>query len=284
MTDTGWFKTLIIGLISGWLVVFVAVPNLMVLGASFCSRDDIRLVNPIFTLDNYLRFFSPVYFSVFARSFMLALTTTFFCLLAGYPFAYSVARGGWANKNLLLLLVIIPFWTSSLVRTYALMILLKANGLINTALLDLGLIDAPLQMMYTDAAVLVGLVYSLLPFMILPVYASIEKLDGRLLEAARDLGAGPVTVFWRITLPLTLPGIIAGIMLTFLPALGMFYIADILGGARSLLVGNLIRNQFLTSRDWPLGSATSMVLTLIMAAMLVIYYRSAKTLSKEADL
>jgi len=139
-------------------------------------------------------------------------------------------------------------------------------------------------MMYTDAAVVVGLTYSLLPFMILPVYASLEKLDGRLLEAARDLGAGPVTVFWRITVPLTLPGMVAGIMLTFLPALGMFYIADILGGARSLLVGNLIRNQFLTSRDWPLGSATSMALTLIMAAMLLVYSRSAKALSREADL
>jgi len=283
MTE-GWFKKLAIALVSAWLVIFVAVPNLMVLGASFFTRDETQLLGAGLTLDNYLRFFSPVYFTVFARSFVLSLITTALCLAAGYPFAYSVARGGWANKNLLLLLVIIPFWTSSLVRTYALIILLKANGLINAALLYLGLIDAPLQMMYTDAAVILGLTYSLLPFMILPVYASIEKLDGRLLEAARDLGAGPATTFRRITLPLTLPGIIAGVMLTFLPALGMFYIADILGGARSLLVGNLIRNQFLTARDWPLGSATSMALTLIMAAMVLIYYRSAKALGREPDL
>jgi spermidine/putrescine transport system permease protein len=284
MSNHNYFKIMGIGMVAGWLVVFAAVPNLMVLAASLLTRDETRLISPFFTVENYRRFFNPVYFSVFAQSFKLALTTTALCLLFGYPFAYLVARGGWLNKNLLLLLVIIPFWTSSLVRTYALMILLKANGLVNTALIQLGLIDGPLQLMYTDAAMLLGLTYSLLPFMILPVYASIEKLDGRLLEAARDLGAGPATTFWRITLPLTLPGIIAGVMLTFLPALGMFYIADVLGGARTLLVGNLIRNQFLTARDWPLGSATSIVLNLVMAAMLFIYYRSVKTMSREVDL
>jgi spermidine/putrescine transport system permease protein len=175
-----------------------------------------------------------------------------------------------------LLLVIVPFWTSSLIRTYAMIVILKTKGILNNALLGAGLIDRPLAILYTDTAVLIGLAYSLLPFMVLPLYSSIEKLDTRIIEAAGDLGANRAVTFAKIIVPLTMPGIVAGSMLVFLPALGMFYIPDMLGGARTLLVGNLIRNQFLSARDWPFGSVVSVVLTVVMALMLLVYYRSVR--------
>jgi spermidine/putrescine transport system permease protein len=172
--------------------------------------------------------------------------------------------------------MIIPFWTSSLIRTYALIILFKANGLLNTFLLSTGLISEPLSILYTETAVFIGLVYTLLPFMILPLYASLLKLDRRLMEAARDLGATSRHVFFHIVLPLTLPGIIAGSTMVFLPALGLFYIPDLLGGARSMLIGNFIKNQFLTTSNWPLGSAASVVLTLLMFLLLVCFFISTR--------
>jgi spermidine/putrescine transport system permease protein len=197
-------------------------------------------------------------------------------LLLGYPFAYLLSRSPVRWRPLLLLLVIVPFWTSSLVRIYAMMIVLKTQGLLNQALLALGLIAEPLDLLYTEPAVILGMLYTLLPFMILPLYAALEKLDDRLIEAARDLGAGKMTIFLRIVVPLTLPGIIAGSLLTFLPGLGMFYVADLLGGAKTLLVGNLIRDQFLSARDWPFGAAASVLLTLLMGLLLWAYYLSAR--------
>ena len=178
--------------------------------------------------------------------------------------------------------MIIPFWTSSLVRTYATVIILRTNGVLNEWLLGLGLLDEPLELLYTPTAVLLGLVYALLPFMVLPLYAALEKLDPRLFEAARDLGAGRLRIFTEIVLPLTLPGIIAGSMLVFLPALGMFYIPDMLGGAKNLLVGNLIQDQFLSARNWPLGSAASVLLTLLMGLLLWVYYLSARRAGRGA--
>jgi spermidine/putrescine transport system permease protein len=275
------FKHASVGVIASWLFLFVLIPTLMVLAASLLSRGEAELVRFPLTPENYLRIIDPLYLDVFLNSFYLAALSTLLCLLIGYPFAYLLARTAVRHRRFLLVLVIIPFWTSSLVRTYAIIIILKTKGILNSLLLWAGVIDAPLALLYTDAAVFIGLVYSLLPFMVLPLYASIEKLDIRLVEAARDLGATRTATFIRIIIPLTMPGIIAGSMLVFLPALGIFYIPDLLGGAKTLLVGNIIKNQFLSARDWPFGSAVSAVLTIVMALMLLVYYKSVQMTRKQ---
>ncbi|MBL0594101.1 spermidine/putrescine ABC transporter permease PotB [Aeromonas veronii] len=278
------FRNGAIALILGWLTLFVFLPNLMIIGVSFLTRDESELIAPLFTLSNYGRLLDPLYFEVLLHSLWLALLATSICLLVGYPFAWLLAHLPARIRPLLLFLVVVPFWTNSLIRTYALKVLLGTRGLINGWLLDLGLIERPLQMMYTEVAVIIGLVYVLLPFMVLPLYSSIEKLDGRLLEAARDLGANGWQRLVRIILPLTLPGIIAGCLLVFLPAMGMFYVSDLLGGAKHLLIGNLIKTQFLNSRDWPFGAAISVMLTVLMALLVYCYWRAGKLLSKKGDL
>ncbi|MFZ5810650.1 MAG: spermidine/putrescine ABC transporter permease PotB [Thermodesulfobacteriota bacterium] len=280
MKDRSLFKTLAVTLTVGWLAVFVIVPNLLTFAAGFLTRGEPEFVLPIPTLENYFRLLDPAFFEIFLDSVWLALCTTLLCLLTGYPFAYILARLSPARRRLGLLLVIIPFWTNSLIRTYALIAILNVNGLLNAALRGLGLISEPVEILYTNTAVFIGFTYTLLPFMILPLYASIEKLDHRLIEAARDLGAGSFQTFFRVSLPLTLPGIIAGSMLVFLPALSMFYVPDILGGAKSLLVGNFIRNQFLVARDWPFGAAASVLLTVIMGLMLYGYWVCQKRVRK----
>lgn len=278
------FRNGAIALILGWLTLFVFLPNLMIIGVSFLTRDESELIAPLFTLSNYGRLLDPLYFEVLLHSLWLALLATSICLLLGYPFAWLLAHLPARIRPLLLFLVVVPFWTNSLIRTYALKVLLGTRGLINGWLLDLGLIERPLQMMYTEVAVIIGLVYVLLPFMVLPLYSSIEKLDGRLLEAARDLGANGWQRLVRIILPLTLPGIIAGCLLVFLPAMGMFYVSDLLGGAKHLLIGNLIKTQFLNSRDWPFGAAISVMLTVLMALLVYCYWRAGKLLSKKGEL
>jgi spermidine/putrescine transport system permease protein len=276
------FKLVAIGAIGFWLAAFALLPNLLVVIASVLERGSDEFVAFAFTLDSYRRLLDPLYLGVLLDSLWLAAATTTLCLLLGYPFAYLLTRMPARWRPMLLLLVIIPFWTSSLVRTYAMVIILQTNGWLNQILLDLGLIAEPLELLYTEPAVIAGMLYALLPFMILPLYAALEKLDRRLIEAARDLGAGRVTIFRRIILPLTLPGIVAGCMLTFLPGLGMFYVADLLGGARTLLVGNLIRDQFLSARDWPFGAAASVMLTVLMGLLLWAYYLSSRRVSRGA--
>ncbi|QSR47777.1 spermidine/putrescine ABC transporter permease PotB [Aeromonas veronii] len=278
------FRNGAIALILGWLTLFVFLPNLMIIGVSFLTRDESELIAPLFTLSNYGRLLDPLYFELLLHSLWLALLATSICLLVGYPFAWLLAHLPARIRPLLLFLVVVPFWTNSLIRTYALKVLLGTRGLINGWLLDLGLIERPLQMMYTEVAVIIGLVYVLLPFMVLPLYSSIEKLDSRLLEAARDLGANGWQRLVRIILPLTLPGIIAGCLLVFLPAMGMFYVSDLLGGAKHLLIGNLIKTQFLNSRDWPFGAAISVMLTVLMALLVYCYWRAGKLLSKKGEL
>jgi spermidine/putrescine transport system permease protein len=211
----------------------------------------------------------------------LSGVVTCICLVTAYPFAAILARTRRPLRNTLLLLVVIPFWTNSLVRTYAITAMLNSSGIVNSLLLSVGLIDAPLAMMYTPGAVVLGLTYTLLPFMILPLYAALERLDRRYLEAARDLGASPWRAFWRVVVPLTMPGIVSGCMLVFLPGIGMFYVSDVLGGARAMLLGNFIRDQFLTTRDWPLGAAASVTLTVLMGVMLLLYWRSSSRLGEE---
>jgi len=280
MTLRAPFKTAVLTLIWGWMLLFVLVPNLLVIVTSFLRRDDVHFVRLEGTFDNYLRLFAPEYAEVFAHSFYMALVTTVLCLLIGYPFAYLVSRYRAAVKPYLIFLVIVPFWTNSLVRTYAMKLLIASNGLVNQALLGLGLIDEPLRMLYTEGAVIAGLVYVLLPFMILPLYAIFEQLRNDLLEASNDLGAGRWQTFYRVVLPLTMPGIIAGSLLVLLPAVGMFYVADVLGGAKNLLIGNIVKNQFLDARDWPFGAAASLLLTVAMGVLLYAYYLSVKLIRR----
>jgi spermidine/putrescine transport system permease protein len=274
-------RKILVGLSWGWLGIFALLPLMMLFVVSFFHRGVSEFFVPGFTLENYIRLFDPIYFTVFFKSLILAVITTIFCLLLGYPFAYFMASYGKSARSYLMILVIIPFWTSSLIRTYATMLILRTNGLLNTILLKLGIISQPMEILYTEWAVYIGMVYTLLPFMILPLYSAVEKLDRQYLQAASDLGASPWQTFVKVTLPLTLPGIIAGSMLVFLPAMGLFYIPDILGGAKSLVVGSFIKNQFLAARNWPFGAAISVFLCLLMGAGIWLYFWVKSRVSPE---
>ncbi|MCS3433653.1 spermidine/putrescine ABC transporter permease PotB [Klebsiella sp. BIGb0407] len=281
MQSSRRFKNIVIGLAVGWLLVFVFLPNLMIIGTSFLTRDDANFVSMVFTLDNYTRLADPLYAQVLIHSLNMALIATLACLILGYPFAWFLAGLPARVRPLLLFLLIVPFWTNSLIRVYGLKLFLSTKGYLNEFLLWTGVIETPIKIMFTPGAVIIGLVYILLPFMVMPLYSSIEKLDKPLLEAARDLGASKAQTFLRIILPLTMPGIIAGGLLVMLPAMGMFYISDLMGGAKNLLIGNVIKSQFLTIRDWPFGAATSIMLTLVMGLMLLVYWHTSRLLNKK---
>jgi len=220
-----------------------------------------------FTLESYSRLADPLYLAILARSFRIAGLSTLFCLLLGFPLALFISRSG-DRKNLYLQLVMLPFWTSFLVRTYAWMFLLRDTGLVNTVLTQLGLIREPLPLLYNEWAVIVGLVYGYLPFMVLPVFATLDRLDPHLLEAAADLGAREWDSLWRVVVPLSMPGIVAGCVLVFIPCLGAYLTPDLLGGGKSMMAGNLVQNQFTNARDWPFGCAASLTLmAMVMAAL-----------------
>lgn len=270
------FRFFSISVVWMWLAAFALLPNLALFLVGFLDKSDTSFFIPVFTLENYGRLLDPSFVQIFWESIRLAGISTVVCLLIGYPFAYILARSSKRMRPWLLLLVIIPFWTNSLIRTYALIIILKSQGLLNKVLNLLGLVEGHYSLMYGDFAVFLGLTYTLLPFMILPLYASIEKQDTRLLDAAKDLGASTLRSFWHITLPLTLPGIVAGCILVFLPALGMFYVPEILGGAKSMLLGTYIKKQFLEAREWPLGAAASTLLTFILILMALAYKLASK--------
>jgi spermidine/putrescine transport system permease protein len=249
-----------------WALAFVVAPALIMLVYSFASRGALGGVVLDFTLENYAGVGDPIYLRIVVRSIVYAALTTAICLAAGYPVAYLIGRASERSRNLLLMAVMVPFWTSFLIRTYAWVTILKSQGLLNSLLLQAGMIVMPLEMLYTPGAVLVGLVYTFLPFMILPIYSSVEKLDGALIEAALDLGAGPVRAFSRVIVPLTSPGIAAGVLLVFVPALGIYAINDILGGGRIDMIGNIIENQFKgNARNWPFGAALGTVLLVSFA-------------------
>ncbi|GAB1489043.1 ABC transporter permease [Opitutaceae bacterium] len=259
-----------------WLAAFVVVPLVILLVYSFCQRDDLGRVVFSFTWENYERVFNPIYLKILGRSVGYAALSTVICVVVGYPVAWFIARQHETRRNRLLMLVMIPFWTSFLIRTYAWIAILKSEGLLN-ALLQYGRIIAePLDLLYTPIAVVLGLVYAYLPFMILPIYGSAEKVDQSLVEAAHDLGAGPLRTFSAVIIPLTRPGIIAGVMLVFVPAIGMFAITDLMGGAQVPLIGNVIQNQFLRARHWPFGAALGVVFTL----MFVVTYALAQWRSR----
>lgn len=283
MKNTSKFQNVVIVTIVGWLVLFVFLPNLMIIGTSFLTRDDASFVKMVFTLDNYARLLDPLYFEVLLHSLNMALIATLSCLVLGYPFAWFLAKLPEKIRPLLLFLLIVPFWTNSLIRIYGLKIFLSTKGYLNEFLLWLGVIDTPIRIMFTPSAVIIGLVYILLPFMVMPLYSSIEKLAKPLLEAARDLGASKMQTFIRIIIPLTMPGIVAGCLLVMLPAMGLFYVSDLMGGAKNLLIGNVIKVQFLNIRDWPFGAATSITLTIVMGLMLLIYWRASRLLNKKVS-
>ncbi|MCC7360143.1 MAG: ABC transporter permease [Anaerolineales bacterium] len=259
-----------------WLILFFNLPLLIVLFISFVERGragGIRLP-PVFTLGNYVDFFDPLYLGIFLHSLQIGVTVTAICVLVGYPLAYFIAARPPRWRDALLLLVMIPFWTNFLVRTYALKQVLGADGLVNSALLGVGLIGQPLDLLYNETAVIIGLVYGYLPFAILPMYASVEKFNYSLLEAAADLGANPARAFWRVMMPLTLPGVVAAIVLTLVPVVGAFITPDIMGGGKVEMIGTLINRQFGVARDWPFGSAISLVLMALVLAGVILYFQS----------
>ena len=260
-----------------WLGLFFLVPLLLILAYSFGTSEVYGGVKLGFNPGNYLRVFEPLYLEIIGRTFFIAALNTLLCLALGYPLAYFVVFKSRRWRNALILLVMVPFWTSLLIRAYAWVVILQSNGIANRTLQFLGITDEPLTLIFTPEAVLMGMVYSYLPFMILPLYAALEKFDTRLKEAAQDLGASRWHTFWRVTLPLSMPGVIAGSILVFIPSAGEFVIPELLGGSRTVMTGNLIQNQFLQARDWAFGSALSVLLAVLLLGAIMFYIRRVGT-------
>ncbi len=263
------------------LTVFFLLPFLIIVGFSLMQRGTYGGVTPHFTLENYRNIANPLYLDILWRSCKLAAATTGFTLLLGYPVAYAITRFSGRARLTALMLIVLPSWMNLLIKNYAWIVILRRQGLVNTLLLTLGWIDQPRELLFNQGAVLVGLVHSHLPFMVLPIYAVLERLDERLLEAARDLGATRWQSFFRITVPQSVPGILVGSILVFVPAMGAFLTPDLLGGANSVMVSNLIQNQVLTVRDWPFGSALAVVLMFLVLATLLLYTRYAAKIGGE---
>lgn len=255
-------------------LLFFAVPLAIIIVLSLLTRGDYGGAEEPWSTESYQRLLDPLYAAILWRSVWMAAAATVLCLLLGFPLALYISRAR-RHRGLLLQLVILPFWTSFLVRTYAWLFLLRDTGLINTALLRIGVIHQPLPLLYNNGAVLLGLVYGYLPFMVLPIYASLERLDPSLAEAAADLGASPVAIVTRVTAPLAAPGILAGSILVFIPSLGAYLTPDLMGGGRTVMIGNLVQNQFTTARDWPFGSAVALTLMALTALMLFLFLRRA---------
>ena len=259
-----------------WLIVFFLLPFALVLAIAFGTNapDSAPPVALGFSLENFkLLFTDDLYVAAWLSSLRIAATATLVCLLLGYPMAYAIARAAPGRRPLLLMLVILPFWTSFLIRVYAWMGLLAENGILNQVLRWSGLASDPGTILGTEWAVQLGIVYAYLPFMVLPLYASLEKLDTSLLEAAADLGARPLAAFLTVTLPLSLPGIVAGCLLVFIPAVGEFVIPDLLGGTDTLMIGKVLWDEFFTNADWPLASAVAICLLVLLVGPIVLFQR-----------
>ena len=271
-----------------WLLLFFLVPFAIVMKISFSSAviamppyepllhwASDKVVEIKLNLGNYMFLVQDdLYWKAYLNSIKVAAISTFFCLLLGYPIAYSIARSNPSTRNILMLLVVLPFWTSFLLRVYAWIGILKNNGLLNNTLMSLGLIDEPLVIMQTDLAVYIGIVYSYLPFMILPLYSNLEKMDVTLLEAAADLGCRPWQAFYKITLPLSMPGIVAGCLLVFIPAVGEFVIPSLLGDPGMLMIGRVLWTEFFNNRDWPVSAAVAIALLLFLVIPIMYYQRA----------
>jgi spermidine/putrescine transport system permease protein len=266
--------SILLGPTAFYLLLFFIAPLAIVFVYSFLKRGVYGQLVWEFNLDNYVRVIDPLYLRILWRTVLIALVNTLLCLLLAYPFAYYIARCvSTRTRNLLLVLVMIPFWTNFLVRTYAWRVILGNDGPINSLLLSIGIIREPLQMLFSDGAVMVGLVYGYLPFMVLPLYAAIDRVDFSLMEAANDLYANGRHAFLKVLLPLTMPGVIAGSILVFIPSMGAFITPDLLGGSKTVMIGSLIQSQFLTARDWPFGSAFSVLLMVVVLGATLLYFR-----------
>lgn len=255
------------------MVLLIAVPLIYVAVMSFCSIDEFYNVTFKFTLQNYVRLANADYLKIYAQSIAIALITTIICILVGYPFSYIIARTKSRKKKILYMLVIIPFWTNSLIRIYGWRNFLGSSGWLNGLLMKIGLISQPIDFLYKQGTTILGMVYCLIPFMILPLYTAIEKLDGSLLEASSDLGARPVSTFFEVIMPLTSSGIFSGSLMVFIPCLGYFFVSDILGGGNSDVIGNLIERQFQSGNNWPLGAALSIILIVVTLILVKIYQK-----------
>ena len=250
---------------------FVVGPLLYMVALSFATNGSGSSTIWSFTLENYKKIAEPVYLKSFVQSFQLAITSTLLIVLMGYPFGYFMAKLSAKWKKRMMLLIMVPFWTSSLIRMYGWILILQAKGVLNGFLMKLGLIEEPLKILYSYPAVVIGMVYALLPFMVLAVYSSVEKMDWSYVEAARDLGANAVKAFFTVTFKLTLPGLLTGVILTFIPSMGLFFIADILGGNKIVLVGSVIQGQLTRGSNWPFAAALAVVLMLLTSLMMFVY-------------
>ncbi len=254
-----------------YVALLIALPLLYILLISFFKSDSYGGMITTFTIQNYIEVFDQVYINVFLKSILIAGLTTFICILISYPFVLAVSHKKPRTQKILMTLVMVPFLTNSLIRMYGWLVLLRKSGVINQVLLGTGVIHEPLSLMYNMSGILIGMTYTLLPFMILPLYSSVSTIDPSLLEAASDLGASKIKTFFKIIVPQTLPGLFNGSLMVFTPALGYFFIVDILGGGKIMILGNLIKNQFLTARNWPFGAAISIVLVLITSLLILAY-------------
>lgn len=262
-----------VGPVALWVLLLIFVPMIYIAIMSFLTRGTYGGIVFKFSVNGYQTLFDPMYLEVILKSIMISVRTTVMCILIGYPLAYYIAKRPAKKAAMLVMLLMVPFWTSGLVKTYSWVLLLNATGVVNKFLMAMGIIAEPIQFLYNDYAVTLGLVYGFLPYAVLPMYSSIEKLDKSLLEASNDLGARPVRTFFKVTLPLTAPGIFASVILVFIPSLGAYFTADVLGGGTSLIIGNLIRNLFSVSKNWPFGAAVSIILVIFTLILLWLYSR-----------
>lgn len=267
-------KYTMIGPVSLWMYLMVAIPFIYIIAISFMRKDTYGGVVPAFTFENYIDIFEPIYISTFLKSILMSVFVTIICLIIAYPFTYYISKKSAVKKNIFMGLIMIPFCVSMIIRLFTWINILRTEGIVNRIIMSMGLFSEPLKLVYNRTGAMIGLVYMLLPFMILPLYSSIEKLDKSLLEAANDLGAKPITSFMKITLPLTKPGIFAGCVMVFIPSMGLYFITDMMGGSKALVIGNLIKNQFITARNWPLGAAMSVILIIITLLMLKGYKKA----------
>ncbi|WP_037571677.1 ABC transporter permease [Spirochaeta cellobiosiphila] len=261
---------LTIGPMGLWTTIFFLFPFIYILVVSFSSRNEFGNIVYDFTLKAYQTLIRPVYMTVIYRTILMAFVVTFLVILIAYPYAYIAARAGKKIQQFMLMGIIIPFWTNGLLRIYAIMNVSSANGVINSLLMHIGLITEPLQILYTPFAVYFGLIYSLLPLMVMPLYSSLQKIDSSILEAGRDLGASSFQLFTQVIFPLSLPGIMGGVVLVFVPSMFNFYVPDALGGGKMMIIGNVISNQFSISKNWPFGSALAVAIMLFSSLIILL--------------
>lgn len=272
-----WGQALLtIGPMGIWTLLFFIFPFIYILIVSFCSRDQYGNVVYEFSLKAYQTLLKPVYLAIILRTLKMALIVTVLVILFAYPYAYFASRAKKKLQNMMIIGVMIPFWTNALLRVYAIMNITSKNGIINTLLLQLGVVQEPLQILYTDFAVYFGMVYSLVPMMVMPLYSCLQKIDPAVLEAGRDLGASSFQLFWKVVFPISIPGIMGGLVLVFVPAMFNFYVADALGGGKTIIVGNLISNQFSTAKNWPFGATLSIAIMLFSTVLIMVKNKIVK--------